>query len=104
MPNKTNAPKKPKTKPSKRRTRLPIEIVAPATPDKTYVNVGRTLGGEDHGAFWGDAAVVQNLPSVDRAGLARHLVALAGNVVSTVGDDLDGATIVVLTRRKASAR
>lgn len=103
MAKTSTKPKQSKPR-NKKRSRRPIVDVSPAAPDKTYVNVGRTLGGEDHGAFWGDAAVVQNLPAVDRAGLARHLVALAGNVVSTVGDELEGATIVVLTRRKAPAR
>jgi hypothetical protein len=48
----------------------------------------------------GDAVVRVDLPTADRAELSRHLVMLAGHVASTLGDPIEGATILVVTNRK----
>jgi hypothetical protein len=91
MPNGT--PKKSK-KPAPKRAKTPA-------PSDSPVSV--LLAAEDSddyvAAALGDSAHVVDLPGADRQSLARHLTMIAGNVLATHGDPIDGATIVVVTAR-----
>jgi hypothetical protein len=94
-------PKKPR-RASKRKADAPIPYRLPDRFDvqpSALVSFGSTDGG---GGRTGDALLKVDLPTADRAELSRHLVMLAGHVASTLGDQIEGASILVVTKRKKS--
>ena len=89
----------PKTNKTKKQNKKPAKKTARAAQSRgVQVAFGTSDGG---GERFGDSLQVYDLPGADRESLARHLTMVAGSVLATKGDPLDGATIIVVTRRKS---
>lgn len=88
-------------KPAPKKTKKTKQIPTPRF-DRAPVMVQADFDQLPARAIEGDALVKIDLPSADRDDLARQLVMLAGHVSSMHGDPIEGATILVITKRKKS--
>lgn len=88
-------------KPAPKKTKKTKRIPTPKF-DEPSVDVAYTHDRTDHelplGRAYGDALI--KVDATDRNDLVRQLVMLAGHVSSTLGDPIESATILVVTKRK----